>query len=498
MTKQFLTVGMIAWLTSSAAHALTVDQVWQGWQGNATAVGLVLTADPATPAGGKLTLRNIALQADGETLFKMDQLTLTEVEEGAVKLDFPAEFALKPAPQPDMTFDVKVAQSALVVTVTEPAPGARLYEYSAETLSVTGSFTQLVDLFDGGEKLQDSSVFEFALEGMIGSYSDTPGTNRRFVTEFAAKTVALNLDQDSPFAGQSTQVSSGKDITFNGSFTLPSTFDLTTMERPGQMADALRDGLAVTMAFSQGTGGSDQSMTSEFFSFAAKTASQGSNFRLSFDKAGVLLAGDALPATASITSPELPFPKLDLAFGTSALEVKFPVLGPDVQDFRYMFRFDSLTMNSEAWDAMDPTGVLERTPFVLDMDVTGRTSLDLFGLIQADEDGTIPPIPLVERADIVRLLASVAGAEVSGTGAFTFDNSLGFPMPRGNADFVVKGANKMVDALISLGVVTTDDALGARMAMALVLEPTGEPDVMTSKIEAREDGGFYVNGQRMQ
>jgi hypothetical protein len=104
----------------------------------------------------------------------------------------------------------------------------------------------------------------------------------------------------------------------------------------------------------------------------------------------------------------------------------------------------------------------------------------------------------VERADIVRLLVSGAGAAVDGKGAFTFDSSLGFPMPRGNADFTVKGANKMIDALITLGAITSEDAMGARMAMALILEPTAEPDVMTSKVEAREDGSIYVNGQRMQ
>jgi hypothetical protein len=279
---------------------------------------------------------------------------------------------------------------------------------------------------------------------------------------------------------------------------LPATFDLAAMENPGQMADALRDGLAATLAFSQGPGASDQTMTSEFLSFGVKTAAEGSNFRGSFDRTGIVFAGESLPVTATITSPEMPFPQLDLAIGPSALELKFPVLGPEVQDFRYMTRFDSITVNDEAWAALDPTGVLARTPIVFDVDVTGRTSLDMFGLIQADEDGTMPPIPQVERADIVRLLVAAAGAEVSGGGAFTFDNSLGFPMPRGNADFVVRGVNKMVDALITLGVVTADDAMGARMAMALILEPTGEPDVMTSKIEARDDGGIYVNGQRMR
>lgn len=239
-------------------------------------------------------------------------------------------------------------------------------------------------------------------------------------------------------------------------------------------------------------------MTSEFFSFSAKTASPGSSMQAAFSKAGFLIAADSEPVTATITSPELPFPQLDLAFGPAQIEFKFPVIGPEVRDFRFRMKFDSIAVNDEAWAVLDPTAVLARTPIVLDVDVTGRSSLDVFGLMQSDADGSVPPIPQVERADIVRLLVSAAGAEVAGNGAFTFDNSAGYPLPMGNADFVVKGANRMVDALITLGVVTADDAMGARMAMALILEPTAEPDVMTSKVEARADGGLYVNGQRMR
>ena len=498
MTKHFVTFGMMAWLTSSAAYALTADQVWQDWQANATGVGAALTADPATTAGGELTLRNIAVAVEGATLFRLDQIILTETPEGAVKIALPATFALKPAPQDDVTFDLTVTQTGLLVTVSEPAPGARLYDYAAESVAVTGTYVAMVDLYDGEAKQADTTDFSFAIQAMIGSYSDTPGTNRSFAADFSAKTMTFGMDQKGPYSGQSTQTSTAQDFALKGSFTMPATFALEAMENPGQMADALRDGLAATLEFSQGAGGSDQSMSSEFFSFAAKTAAEGSTFSGSFDRQGIVVTGESKPVTATITSPEMPFPQLDLAIGPTALELKFPVIGPDVQDFRYMLKLDSVTVNDEAWAAFDPTAVLARTPIVLDIDVTGRTSLDMFVLMQADQDGSTPPVPQVERADIVRLLVSAAGAQVAGSGAFTFDNSLGFPMPRGNADFVVKGANKMVDALISLGVVTSDDAMGARMAMALILEPTAEPDVMTSKIEAREDGGIYVNGQRMQ
>jgi hypothetical protein len=497
-TKCLAVAGVMALLTNTAAHALTADQVWSDWQANLAIVGLTLTADPATPSGGEMVLRNIAVGDGGETLFALDQITLTETAGGTVAVSFPPEFAIRPAPHEDVTVDVSVAQSGLVVTVSEPAPGARLYDYAADRLALSGTFVQMIDMFDGGEKQPDTSDFSLSLGGMTGTYSDTPAANRNFTTAIAADTIAFDLNQSGPFVGQSTQTSSAQDFAMQGSFTLPANLDLMTMENPGQMADALRDGLAATLTFTQGPGSSDQSTTSEFLSFAVKTAAEGSSFRGSFDQSGILFAGESLPVTATITSPEMPFPQLDLAVGPSAMELKFPVVGPEVQDFRYMIRLDSVTVNDEAWAAIDPTAVLERTPIVLDIDVTGRTSLDMFGLVQSSDDGTPPPIPQVERADIVRLLVSAAGAEVSGTGAFTFDNSAGFPMPRGNADFVVKGANKMVDALITLGVITSDDAMGARMAMALILDPTDEPDVMTSKIEARDDGGVYVNGQRMR
>jgi hypothetical protein len=496
--RKLIAIGVTGWLMTSAAFALTADQVWQGWQENAKGLGLLLTADPATTVGGQLSLRNLQLAEEADTLFRLPEMTLMEGADGTVKVSLPATFDIAPPAIEDTTLSLQVTQSGFSVVISEPRPGARKYDYSAEKISFAGNYLAMVDMFDGGEKQPDSMVFDVALGQISGTYGDTPGTNRSFDGAFTAKSIAYDVNQDSPFGGQTVQSSTAQDFAMEGAVTLPATFDFASMQGPGQMADALRDGFAVKLDFSQGVSTSEQSMTSEFLTFAAKMSAAGSNLALGFDKAGVVLTGTSQPVTATITSPEMPFPQADLAIGPSAMDIRLPVIGPEVQDFRYMIKFDSITVNDEVWAAFDPTAVLARTPIVFDIDVTGRTSLDLFGLMQAEEDGTVPPIPQVERADIVRLLVSGAGAAVDGKGAFTFDSSLGFPMPRGNADFTVKGANKMIDALITLGAITSEDAMGARMAMALILEPTAEPDVMTSKVEAREDGSIYVNGQRMQ
>ncbi len=498
LTRQFLAVSLSTWLTSTAAFALTADQVWADWQANAKGLGLLLTADPATASGGQLALRNLQLAMEANVIFRLSDMTLTETAEGAVMVALPATFDLAPPPTDETTLSLQVVQSGLAITVSEPNPGARAYDFAAEDVKFTGNYVAMVDMFDGGEAQPDTSAFDVSLGQISGSYGDSPGTNRSFDGAISAKSVMYNVTQDSPFVGQSTQSSTAQEFIMSGALTLPATFDLAAMQGPGQMADALRDGFSVKLDFSQGEGTSEQNMSSEFLTFAVKVAGAGSAFTLAFDKAGLVLAGTSKPISATITSPDMPFPQADIAFGPSEMDIRFPVIGTDVQDFRYMIRFDSISVNDEVWAAFDPTAILERSPIVFDVDVTGRTSLDLFGLMQAEEDGSVPPVPQVERADIVRLFLSGAGAEVSGKGAFTFDNSAGYPLPHGNADLIVKGANKMVDALISLGAITSDDAMGARMAMALILEPTSEPDVMTSKIEAREDGGLYVNGQRMQ
>ena len=71
------------------------------------------------------------------------------------------------------------------------------------------------------------------------------------------------------------------------------------------------------------------------------------------------------------------------------------------------------------------------------------------------------------------------------------------PLPVGTADVRLEGGNKVIDALIKLGVMTEEDAMGARMMMAMFGQPAGD-DVLTSKIEAREGGSIFVNGQQIQ
>ena len=119
--------------------------------------------------------------------------------------------------------------------------------------------------------------------------------------------------------------------------------------------------------------------------------------------------------------------------------------------------------------------------------------MDLPALIASEETG-VPYIPALESLNITELGLKVAGAALDGTGAFTFDNSMGMPMPLGEANITITGANKLIDGLIATGLLPEQDAMGARMMMGMFMVPSGD-DTLTSKIEAKEGMQILVNGQ---
>ncbi|MEM1234851.1 MAG: DUF2125 domain-containing protein, partial [Pseudomonadota bacterium] len=78
---------------------------------------------------------------------------------------------------------------------------------------------------------------------------------------------------------------------------------------------------------------------------------------------------------------------------------------------------------------------------------------------------------------------------------FTFG---GFPAPDGAVDLRLVGGNGLIDALIQMGLLPPDQAMGARMMLGLFMTPSDGPDTLTSRIEVRPDGQVLANGQRIR
>jgi hypothetical protein len=147
---------------------------------------------------------------------------------------------------------------------------------------------------------------------------------------------------------------------------------------------------------------------------------------------------------------------------------------------------------------VDPGQTLSRDPASILLDFDGKAAIDVFALAAAEESGAVPPVPVIESLNMPQFAIAAAGAVLRGTGAFTFDNSSGIPMPLGQADLTLTGGNALIDGLVAIGVIPEEQAQGARMMMAMFMTPGAGPDELSTTIEARDDGGIYVNGQRIQ
>ena len=91
---------------------------------------------------------------------------------------------------------------------------------------------------------------------------------------------------------------------------------------------------------------------------------------------------------------------------------------------------------------------------------------------------------------------------LTGTGAFTFDNTDlvtfdGVPAPTGKMELTLKGGNGLLDKLVAMGLIPSDQAMGARMMMAMFAKPGDGEDTLNSTLEFK-DKGFFANGQRLQ
>jgi hypothetical protein len=162
---------------------------------------------------------------------------------------------------------------------------------------------------------------------------------------------------------------------------------------------------------------------------------------------------------------------------------------------------ENVTVGDAAWAMFDPAGALPRDPASLSIDMAGKIKMDLPALMDAETTGAAVADPEPLSLDLRDLGIKIAGAALTGTGSFTFDNAMvamgGPPMPLGTADLRLEGGNRLIDGLIAVGLMTQEDAMGARMMMAMFGQSAGE-DVLTSKIEAREGGSIFVNGQQIQ
>ena len=496
MTTRFAAPAFVILMGGTAHAALTADYIWQSWKDAGAKVGLEVTAATENSDGGTLTLNGVSIAPAGMSGVTISDLVLTEGGDGSVSIIPGADIGLTMSG--DTKGSAKLVHDGLTLTARE-ADGGLAYDYAAAKLDVVYDTTTVGLSLDGTAAPDAVSSGTVGFTDLAGTYSDTLSTNRTFGLDLKADTLAYDTKLDDPGLEikQSTS-SSTANVEMSLDFALPTTILLAALAAPADFGTALQEGLSIDISTKQGDSTGTMVQESAFMpmTFEIKAGGGEATGVLNKDTFNVRSSGSGLQV--DVTSAMMPAP-IRITSGPIVFGLTSPVMASEkAGDYGLTMKLNQLTVSEEAWVMVDPGGALKRDPADIAIDISGKTKLDLIAMMKAEETGAEPPVPALETLDIKDLTLKIAGAALAGTGAFTFDNSMGNPMPLGEANVTVTGANALIDGLIAAGLLPEEQAMGARMMMGAFMSPGANPDELTSKIEAKAGGEIYVNGQRVQ
>ncbi len=498
----------------SAAPVLadvTPEQVWENWLSFATSSGQTITTESVVRDGDTLVVTGMQMAIDQEGVTgngTVEEIRFQDNGDGTVSVtmsdSYPFEMTIDP-PEADgdpTTLTMEVRQPGLVITASgdesETAYDFNGPEITLALTSVEGVEAEAVDV-----------TAEAVLGNVTGKYLVVTGEGETSAlnSSFAAETMSLVIDGTDPdptpaegeVAGPSTvKVNlSIKDLTgtTNGTF-----LGAAAM---ADMAAALKAGFASDGTINTGAITYDMEVTDATGVTKITGAGASNTIGFAMDATQLAYSVGATGVTMALSAPTIPFPQVNLAYGEASFGFKMPVgVTEEPADFSLLTRIVDLTVSDEIWGIIDPTNQLPRDPATLVIDTKGTAKLlvDIMDPAAMEAAGEQPPGEL-HSLDITALQAKIAGAELTGSGALTFDNSDlvtygGMPAPTGKVDLKLVGGNTLMDKLVAMGLLPEDQVMGFRMMLSMFANATGE-DELSSTLEFK-DGGFFANGQQLQ
>ncbi|WP_353534741.1 DUF2125 domain-containing protein [Cognatishimia sp. WU-CL00825] len=490
-------LGCVFWASAASAD-VTAQDVWSDWRSYLTDYGYQVTATETT-SGDTLTVADLKLameipENEGRVMMQIPALTLTNQGNGTVLVQVPeiAHVLLDIETEDDEDFEASVSVDLSTAQyVASGEPNNMVFDYQATSADIT------LEKLVVDEEVMGNISFSLNLGDISGNTAMKKSDMRDISQEIRAETLSYDLRVVVPDEEGSLVVTgSSEDIVFDGTSLLPLVMDT---ENP---ANFFKGGANFAGKFSQGASKTEVTGSDDGKPFSAQIASASGEVEIGLTEGALRYDGGGKGLTVNIAGADIPFP-LSFEMQEVGYKLMMPLLAKaDAQDFGLGINLGGLAVPDVLWNLFDPANVLPRDPATLRFDVTGKTTLmtDLVDpeIEQADEfPGELNALTLSD------LQVSVAGADLTGSGDFTFDNSDmesfdGLPRPLGAAAFRLMGGNGLLDKLIQMGFVAEQDAMGARMMMGLFATAGPAEDELNSRIEVNEQGHVLANGQRIK
>lgn len=505
-----LSVGLAALTSTSALADITADDLWNSYQTIAETVGGELTAT-STRDGNKVAFTdaklNFALdfpEGSASVALFYPTLSYTDNADGTVAMDMDGDHVYK-----------------VVITGLNPDTDTMSVEfvlnYSDAELIASGNpdeitFSYAMDSYTFGlqnitaDSIPELEDFAFSLtgegSGINGSSQITLGDLITITDQSKVSALNYKAEFKDQLGVETVTSATYTDMASDVSAALPTGGMSIT-----NLATALKQGLALEFSSTVGATTTHTSAMQGGGQIMSETATMvSSSGMVSANEDAIQMTGKVAEMSMDMAAgADIPF---DLSAKMAQLDADFkmPITASEApQDFTVAFNIGGLTVGEEIWSLFDAAQVLPRDPATVAVDFTGQTTLfqDFmnFAEMMKLSDGDTPLE--LNALTLNKLLISAAGASLSGTGDFTFNNDDltsfdGLPAPTGTADIQISGANGLIDKLIQMGLIAESDAMGARMMMGMLAVPGEGDDTLKSKLEITEDGQVLANGQRIK
>lgn len=498
------TTATAALLAANAALAdITPEEVWQNWQDMSASYGQTVTSTSAVRDGDALIVTGMAIRQDEDGVkvdVTIDEVVFTDNGDGTVEITMSDAYSIDmtlPAAEGEAgptNISIGISQPGMVTTVSGTTDETT---YDVEAPGITLS----LDSIEGVDAAAVDASAEVTLSTVAGAYTvagpaDAKVMDMKFGTESVAISVtAKDRETQSDFQMTGTMADLG----------VAYALDLAGLSQMGDnLPEALRAGTSIAGSFERGPLDFSIDVTEATGPTRIATTSASGGMTFAMDADGLVYDISGTGTTLTVTGPEIPFPELKVNYAELAITLSMPLLAsPDLTDFQFLTKIVDLSVSEELWAMIDPANALPHDPATVIIDTKGTAKLNFDLVDEAAMAGLGEGAPgEITSLEVTELRAKAAGAELTGAGSFTFDNTDlvtfdGVPTPTGKLDLRLVGGNVLLDKLVAMGLLTEEDAMGARMMISMFANPGATPDELTSTLEFK-DKGFYANGQRLQ
>lgn len=487
----------IALAAGPALADVTPTEIWDDWQSLLANYGAELSFDRTRNQGDSLSIIGLTASfpvVDGTSEWNVGTLTFNDNGDGSVTIlmDDTTQFTVNMTGPEGQTGTVGMTLALPGASIiASGSMDALRYDFDYPTMELT-------DFTIEGDEIPEDIPVEISLttSALTGFLEFTDPNTRDYISEntIGLLTMAMN------FSGETAEEGSG---TFN--LTMKD-LDQTTTGTMGvfaanmSLAEMIEGGTRQVGTGTHGEVTYDLDVTTPDGTFQMAAAAVSGEIMGAITDGGIAYGGTTNDVTMSIGGSTIPLPPLTFKMAQSGGTFAIPVVpGEDPQAFALAFSMIGLEIDDMLWGMVDPMGQIPRDPINLVVDTSGNlTILEDFTAPEYAE-GDVPSMPgTIEDLNINALQLSIAGAELTGDGALTFDNSMGMPMPAGIVNLALTGGNGLLDTLVGMGLVPEEQATGVRMMLGLFARPGAGEDTLESTIEMKEDGSVLANGQRIR